>query len=67
MALIRITTGIMPQHSRVGFTRAFGQFGEVYGGAVGVGQIGPDISGNFLDLGGLFWNNWEMFGKFRKI
>lgn len=28
-ALVRITTGIMPQHSRVGMTRAMTQFGEV--------------------------------------
>eukprot|EP00930_Biecheleria_cincta_P050395 TRINITY_DN35551_c0_g1_i1.p1 TRINITY_DN35551_c0_g1~~TRINITY_DN35551_c0_g1_i1.p1 ORF type:complete len:252 (+),score=23.31 TRINITY_DN35551_c0_g1_i1:158-913(+) len=28
-ALVRITTGIMPQHSRVGFTRGMSQFGEV--------------------------------------
>mmetsp|Transcript_24048 Transcript_24048/g.56986 ORF Transcript_24048/g.56986 Transcript_24048/m.56986 type:complete len:241 (-) Transcript_24048:68-790(-) len=28
-ALVRITTGIMPQHSRVGMTRAMAQFGEV--------------------------------------
>eukprot|EP00747_Dinoflagellata_sp_TGD_P168977 gnl/TRDRNA2_/TRDRNA2_196710_c0_seq1.p1 gnl/TRDRNA2_/TRDRNA2_196710_c0~~gnl/TRDRNA2_/TRDRNA2_196710_c0_seq1.p1 ORF type:complete len:230 (+),score=25.94 gnl/TRDRNA2_/TRDRNA2_196710_c0_seq1:76-765(+) len=28
-ALVRITTGIMPQHSRVGMTRAMSQFGEV--------------------------------------
>jgi len=28
-ALVRITTGIMPQHSRVGMSRAMAQFGEV--------------------------------------
>jgi len=28
-ALVRITTGIMPQHSRVGMARAMAQFGEV--------------------------------------
>lgn len=28
-ALVRITTGIMPQHSRVGVSRAMAQFGEV--------------------------------------
>mmetsp|Transcript_47090 Transcript_47090/g.131359 ORF Transcript_47090/g.131359 Transcript_47090/m.131359 type:complete len:250 (+) Transcript_47090:165-914(+) len=28
-ALVRITTGIMPQHSRVGMSRAMSQFGEV--------------------------------------
>jgi hypothetical protein len=28
-ALVRITTGIMPQHSRVGVSRAMSQFGEV--------------------------------------
>jgi len=28
-ALVRITTGIMPQHSRVGISRAMTQFGEV--------------------------------------
>lgn len=28
-ALVRITKGIMPQHSRVGFTRGMSQFGEV--------------------------------------
>lgn len=28
-ALVRITTGIMPNHSRVGMSRAMGQFGEV--------------------------------------
>lgn len=27
-ALVRITTGIMPQHSRVGMSRAMAQFGE---------------------------------------
>ncbi|CAK0892277.1 unnamed protein product, partial [Prorocentrum cordatum] len=44
-ALVRITTGIMPQHSRVGVSRAMAQFGEVihchkppYGG-------GPAASG----------------------
>mmetsp|Transcript_30463 Transcript_30463/g.71055 ORF Transcript_30463/g.71055 Transcript_30463/m.71055 type:complete len:90 (+) Transcript_30463:187-456(+) len=28
-ALVRITSGIMPQHSRVGMARAMAQFGEV--------------------------------------
>mmetsp|Transcript_11325 Transcript_11325/g.35472 ORF Transcript_11325/g.35472 Transcript_11325/m.35472 type:complete len:186 (+) Transcript_11325:79-636(+) len=28
-ALVRITTGIMPQHSRVGFVQVMSQFGEV--------------------------------------
>eukprot|EP00438_Fugacium_kawagutii_P004216 Skav215948 [mRNA] locus=scaffold226:800906:804586:+ [translate_table: standard] len=30
-ALVRITTGIMPQHSRVGMSRAMAQFGEASG------------------------------------
>ncbi len=36
---------------------------QYHGGAVGVGQIGPDIPGNFREKFGICWEVLRNFGK----